>query len=33
MMSELLEGVAWVVGYPYLRTISMSSAWFILFGS
>jgi MFS family permease len=33
MRSELREGLAWVLGNPYLRTISMSTATFNLFGS
>jgi MFS family permease len=32
MRSELREGLAWVLGNPYLRTISMSTATFNLFG-
>ncbi|HWG56251.1 MAG TPA: MFS transporter [Gaiellaceae bacterium] len=33
MKTELREGLAWVLGNPYLRTISASTATFNLFGS
>ena len=33
MKAELREGLAWVLGNPYLRTISASTATFNLFGS
>ncbi len=33
MKRELREGLAWVLGNPYLRTISASTATFNLFGS
>jgi MFS family permease len=33
MRTELSEGLRWVFGNPYLRTISMSTAIFNLFGS
>jgi MFS family permease len=33
MRTELREGLAWVLGNPYLRTISMSTATFNFFGS
>jgi MFS family permease len=33
MRSELREGLGWVLGNPYLRTISMSTATFNFFGS
>jgi MFS family permease len=33
MRTELREGLAWVLGNPYLRTISASTATFNLFGS
>jgi MFS family permease len=33
MRAELREGLGWVLGNPYLRTISMSTATFNFFGS
>jgi MFS family permease len=33
MRTELREGLAWVLGNPYLRTVSTSTATFNLFGS
>jgi MFS family permease len=33
MRTELREGLAWVLGNPYLRTVSSSTATFNLFGS
>lgn len=33
MRSELREGLAWVLGNPYLRTVATSTATFNLFGS